>query len=59
MKVSDLNLPKTAIEFLHKIGYEELYPTQEDSVNAGILEGKSALVCAPTASGKTQSQYLP
>jgi len=53
MKVSDLNLPKTAIEFLHKIGYEELYPTQEDSVNAGILEGKSALVCAPTASGKT------
>lgn len=53
MKVSDLNLPKTAIEFLHKIEYEELYPTQEDSVNAGILEGKSVLVSAPTASGKT------
>ncbi|HLC24690.1 MAG TPA: DEAD/DEAH box helicase, partial [Nitrosopumilaceae archaeon] len=53
MKVSDLNLPKTAIEFLHKIGYEELYPAQEDSVNAGILEGKSVLVSAPTASGKT------
>lgn len=53
MKVSDLNLPKPAIEFLHKIGYSELYPTQEDSVKAGILEGKSVLVSAPTASGKT------
>lgn len=53
MKVSDLNLPKTAIEFLQKFGYEELYPTQEDSVKAGILEGKSVLVSAPTASGKT------
>ncbi|MGI0010276.1 MAG: DEAD/DEAH box helicase, partial [Nitrosopumilaceae archaeon] len=40
-------------EFLRKIGYMELYPTQEDSVNAGIIEGKSVLVSAPTASGKT------
>ncbi|MEK6834068.1 MAG: DEAD/DEAH box helicase, partial [Thermoproteota archaeon] len=53
MKVSQINLPKPAIEFLHKIGYDELYPTQEDSVKAGILEGKSVLVSAPTASGKT------
>ena len=53
MKVSELNLPKPAIEFLHQIGYGELYPTQEDSVKAGILEGKSLLVSAPTASGKT------
>ncbi|MGI0097982.1 MAG: DEAD/DEAH box helicase, partial [Nitrosopumilaceae archaeon] len=53
MKVSELNLPKPAIEFLRKIGYGDLYPTQEDSVKAGILEGKSVLVSAPTASGKT------
>ncbi|HSB57132.1 MAG TPA: DEAD/DEAH box helicase [Nitrosopumilaceae archaeon] len=53
MKISDLNLPKPAIEFLHKIGYQELYPIQVDSVNAGILDGKSVLVSAPTAGGKT------
>src|SRR5256712_12702534 len=53
MKVSQLDLPKHAIEFLAAIGYETLYPTQEDSVQAGLLEGKSILVSAPTASGKT------
>ena len=53
MKVSQLDLPKSAIEFLSVIGYETLYPTQEDSVKAGLLEGKSILVSAPTASGKT------
>ncbi len=53
MKVSQLDLPKPAIEFLSAIGYETLYPTQEDSVNADLLEGKSILVSAPTASGKT------
>ena len=53
MKVSDLKLPKSAIEFLYKIGYAELYPTQEDSLKGGVLEEKSLLVSAPTASGKT------
>jgi helicase len=31
----------------------ELRPSQEKAVNAGLLEGKSLLVCTPTASGKT------
>ncbi|HSD05285.1 MAG TPA: DEAD/DEAH box helicase [Nitrosopumilaceae archaeon] len=53
MKVSQINLPKPAIEFLNSLGYVELYPPQENSVNAGLLEGKSILVSAPTASGKT------
>src|SRR5438309_1509593 len=53
MKVSQLDLPKPTIEFLSAIGYETLYPAQEDSVKAGLLEGKSILVSAPTASGKT------
>src|SRR2546428_12934843 len=53
MKVSQLDLPKHAIEFLAAIGYETLYPTQEDSVQAGLLEGKSILVSTPTARGKT------
>src|SRR5437660_10948477 len=53
MKVSQLDLPKPTIEFLSAIGYETLYPAQEDSVKAGLLEGKSILVSAQTASGKT------
>src|SRR3989338_6671380 len=31
----------------------ELRPSQEKAINAGLLEGKSLLVCTPTASGKT------
>jgi helicase len=33
--------------------YPQLTPIQEKSINSGVLEGKSLLVCAPTASGKT------
>ncbi len=53
MKISELNLSKTAIDFLKKEGYTELYPPQEDSIKAGLLDGKSLLISAPTASGKT------
>jgi helicase len=53
MKVSQIDLPKQLTEFLSSIGYETLYPTQKSSLEAGLLEGKSILVSAPTASGKT------
>ncbi|MBI3842557.1 MAG: DEAD/DEAH box helicase, partial [Thaumarchaeota archaeon] len=53
MKVSRLNIPKLAIEFLNSLGYVTLYPPQEDSIKAGVLDGKSLLVSTPTASGKT------
>ena len=32
---------------------KELRPAQEKAVKAGLLDGKSLLVCTPTASGKT------
>ena len=32
---------------------KELRPSQKKAVKAGLLEGKSVLVCTPTASGKT------
>ncbi len=32
---------------------KELRPAQKKAVKAGLLEGKSVLVCTPTASGKT------
>lgn len=53
MKTKDLGLPGPATKFLESEGYEELYPPQADSVEAGLLDGKSLLVSAPTASGKT------
>ena len=53
MKIEKLDLPNTAIEFLKLQGFEKLYPPQADSVKSGLLDGKSILVSAPTASGKT------
>ncbi len=53
MNIEKLDLPKSAIEFLKSEGLTKLYPPQTDSIKAGLLKGKSILVSAPTASGKT------
>jgi len=53
MKIEKLDLSASAIEFLKSQGFEKLYPPQEDSIKSGLLDGKSILVSAPTASGKT------
>ena len=53
MKIEKLDLPEPIIEFLISQGFEKLYPPQAESVKAGLLKGKSILVSAPTASGKT------
>jgi helicase len=53
MKITDLTLADSAIEFLSQQGITKLYPPQENAVSAGLLDGKSILVSAPTASGKT------
>ena len=53
MKIEKLSLPDSAIEFLKSQGYEKLYPPQADCMKSGLLDGKSILVSAPTASGKT------
>ncbi len=53
MKIADLKLSQPAIDFLLSQGFKELYPNQADSVNAGLFDGKSLMISAPTASGKT------
>ena len=53
MKINDIPLDSNAITFLKSQNFVELYPPQEDAVNAGILDGKNVLVSIPTASGKT------
>jgi len=53
MKIEKLELPDSVIDFLKSQGFKKLYPPQADSVKSGLLDGKSILVSAPTASGKT------
>ncbi|MBT3297508.1 DEAD/DEAH box helicase [archaeon] len=51
MKFQDLSLPKYFKE--HYTKFPTLNPVQEKSINAGLLDERSLLICAPTASGKT------
>ena len=51
MKIETLNLPSFFREHYNK--FPELTPIQEKAVKAGLLDEKSLLICAPTASGKT------
>ncbi|MEM0225454.1 MAG: DEAD/DEAH box helicase [Thermofilaceae archaeon] len=53
MRIEELNLPPSIIEALSKQGVVELFPPQQLAVRAGLLEGASLVVAAPTASGKT------
>ena len=51
MNPSALPLPQFFKDYYHQ--FTQLTPIQEKAVTAGVLEGKSLLACAPTASGKT------
>lgn len=51
MEINTLPLPQYFKDYYAK--YSFLNPIQEKAVNAGLLNQKSLLICAPTASGKT------
>jgi helicase len=55
MRLKDIKakLPDKFYSALESQGIDELRPSQEKSVKAGLLDGKNLLVCTPTASGKT------
>ncbi len=53
MKVESLDIPEESKEKFLDRGIENLNPPQEKAVDCGILDGKSVVVAAPTASGKT------
>lgn len=46
-------LPAQIREVLAKLNITEFRPAQKKALEAGLLEGKTLLVCTPTASGKT------
>jgi helicase len=47
--LKDKNLQKILLE----IGYDSLYPIQEQAISNGLLRGENLLITSPTASGKT------
>ena len=55
MELSDISdrLDARFLDVISKENISELRPAQEKAIDAGLLEGKSVLVCTPTASGKT------
>ena len=48
-----IKLPDTAHLLLKDLGYESLYPPQEEAIKEGVLDGDNMLITTPTASGKT------
>ncbi len=53
MRVEELPIDHRIIKLLLEKGITELYPPQEEAVRKGIFKGKSLLMVAQTASGKT------
>ncbi len=53
MKIAELPVPEPVKEVLLKTGIETLFPPQEDTIRAGVLEGQNIVLASPTASGKT------
>ncbi|MEM3374057.1 MAG: DEAD/DEAH box helicase [Candidatus Woesearchaeota archaeon] len=52
MKIKELKLNPRLKDILSK-SINELRPSQEKAIKAGLLERKNLLICTPTASGKT------
>ena len=53
MKIAELAVPQPVKEVLQGMGIAELFPPQEDTIRAGVLEGQNIVLASPTASGKT------
>jgi helicase len=53
VKISELSIPEQLKELILQNGITELYPPQEEAIQAGALEGKNLVLASPTASGKT------
>lgn len=53
MRVEELPIPEEVKQVIASSNICELYPPQEEAIQAGALEGKNLVLASPTASGKT------
>lgn len=53
MIINELKLEPHLVKFLDQLGITKLFPPQKQAVQAGLLDGHSIMISAPTASGKT------
>jgi helicase len=53
LRFDEVELPAELLTYVKSKGLSELYPPQEMALRAGLLKGRSIVVAAPTASGKT------
>lgn len=53
IEVEELDVPFEVKKLLLRKGIKKLYPPQEEAIKTGVLKGKSLVISAPTASGKT------
>ncbi len=53
LKIAELPVSDSVKEVLDGLGFVELFPPQEDSIRAGVLDGQNIVLASPTASGKT------
>ena len=53
MKIAELPVPESVKDILLGLGIAELFPPQEETIRAGVLDGKNIVLASPTASGKT------
>jgi helicase len=53
LKIAELPVPQQVKEILDNLGFKDLFPPQEETIRAGLLEGQNIVLASPTASGKT------
>jgi len=53
VKIQELPIADSAKHVLAELGITELFPPQQEAVQAGALDGKNLVLASPTASGKT------
>lgn len=58
LSTSGLPLKAEFREFIGDMGIETLYPPQKMAFQAGVAQGKSIVLCTPTASGKTLTSMI-
>lgn len=56
--IEDVGLDESVTEYLKKIGIEQFYKFQEESIQE-VLFGENIVIEAPTASGKTEAFLIP